>query len=76
MSEVLESFDPTRPQYRLYSQAAIDLATVLGTLVVGSLLLAANLRHLGDRNAARNTIILGLVGSFSLVCAVFRLPPV
>ena len=75
MSEVFESFNPARPQYKLYSQTGIDLATVLGTLVAGSLLLAANLRHLGDRNAARNTIILGLVGSFSLVWAVFRLPP-
>ncbi len=83
-------FDPARPQYKLYSLAAIDLATFLGSLVAGSFLLAANFRNLGssdssrdssrrsivyETSAARNVIFLGLTAFAAFAVALVWLPP-
>ena len=70
-----EPFDPGRPQYKLYSLAAIDLATFLGSLVAGSLLLAANFRNLGNHDSSRNAIVLGLTAFAAFAFAIFHLPP-
>ena len=70
-----EPFDPGRPQYKLYSLAAIDLATFLGSLVAGSLLLAANFRNFGNHDSSRNAIVLGLTAFAAFAFAIFHLPP-
>ena len=55
--------DPNRPQYKLYSVAALDLATFIGSMVAGVLLLASNYRKLGDSDSSRSILILGLAAS-------------
>jgi len=60
----------TTPTYALYSNGTIVLATFLGSLIAGGLLLAINLRRLGHSNTARNVLVLSvtfMVGFFAFM---------
>lgn len=65
-----------RPQYKLYSLAAIDLATFLGSALAGMFLLAGNLRRLGDPDSARNVLFLGLGIFFAFALVIISIPKI
>lgn len=51
------------PKYELYSPGQIIGATILGSALAGSLLLAANYRRLGHVGLARTTLALGVLAT-------------
>jgi hypothetical protein len=52
--------DPRVPGCRLYSVPGVAIATLMGSLICGLLLLAQNRTKTGDTEAARATALLGL----------------
>lgn len=64
----------TTPTYALYTHGAIVLATFLGSLLAGGLLLAINLRRLGHFNKARNVLVLSVIVMVGFVVLVSQLP--
>ncbi len=68
------SWEGSKSDRRLYSIRGIDIATFFGSLVAGGYLLSRNFRQLGDSEAARNSILLGLLGITAVFTAAFQLP--
>ena len=62
--------------YRLYSIRGMDIATFFGSFLAGGYLLSRNFRQLGDSDAARNSLLLGLLGTIGVLIAAFQLPEV
>ena len=65
-----------RPQYKLYSLAAIDLATFFGSALAGAFLLTGNFRRLGNSDSARNVLFLGLAVFFGFALVVVSTPKI
>ena len=63
-----------RPQYKLYSLAAIDLATFFGSALAGAFLLTGNFRRLGNSDSARNVLFLGLAVFFGFALVLVSTP--
>jgi len=63
--QALDPFADTRP--KLYSIAAIDLATFLSSWLAGAFLLASNYRRFGDNPAARKALLIGFLSLVALV---------
>ncbi len=56
----VNSFASERP--KLYTVAAIDLATFLSSWLAGAFLMASNYRRFGNFTAARTTLLIGVLG--------------
>jgi hypothetical protein len=57
------------PKYRLYPPGAVSLATVLGSPLAGSILMAVNYRRMGQKASAWKTFAAGSVGTIALLFA-------
>jgi peptidoglycan/LPS O-acetylase OafA/YrhL len=62
------------PQARLFKVSGIGLATFLGTLLAGGLLMGWNYGALGRPRQAPNTLLYSLAGFIVLMVAIFLLP--
>jgi len=52
---------PAAPTYKLYDYRAVCLATILGSALAGSILMALNYRRLGDAAAAVKILVVGIL---------------
>jgi hypothetical protein len=62
------------PAYRLYSLRAILLASIVGSPLAGSILMAVNYARLGKKANAALTLTLGLLGTVLVVMLAAQLP--
>ena len=62
------------PSYRLYSQGQVLLATFLGSPLAAGWLIAANQKALSKVEAARNSVVLGVIATILLMIASLILP--
>lgn len=71
----MQSLDPAidnAPGYKLYSTNAVMIATVFGTALAGSYLMAKNYQRLGNQTGARQALLYGfLVVIASLIVGHF-----
>ena len=51
---------------KLYSASGIDVATFFGSWLAGSILISRNFSRLGNADAARNAIIIGVAATIAL----------
>jgi len=72
--EISQPTTELRPEYSLYSQAAISLATVLGSIVAGAFLLGSNLKKLNRSDEVLQTYFFGIVTLGLLLFITFKLP--
>ena len=56
---------------RLYTIEGVGIATFFGSFLAGGLLIAANYRKLGDKQAASNAIIISLMGNLVYFFIIF-----
>ena len=61
------------PKPKLYSVVAIDVATFVGTWLAGSILISRNYSRLGDLNAARKALVVGIAGTIALGVVIFSI---
>ena len=78
-TKMVESLPPATPPapappYKLFDRLSIYIATFLGSPIVGSILMARNYSHLGEKSKARWTVIIGIVGTIGAVAVAYRLP--
>lgn len=66
--------DPTTPSYRLFSIPAVAVATLIGSVVPGFLLLAHNRRVTDDLEAARTTALIGVSIAIVLFTVIWHVP--
>lgn len=59
---------------RLYSISAIDVATAFGSWLAGAVLISRNYSRLGDLDAARNAILVGIGATLALAAVVLSIP--
>jgi hypothetical protein len=65
---------PLPPAHKLYDVGAVGVATLLGTPVAGSILMALNYRRLGKTRAAVMTFLAGIGVTVFDIAAFFFLP--
>ena len=65
------SHGPPQQSLRLYDLRALELATFLSTCFAGAFLASRNFRSIGDHDAARNSLLLGMVGLIAIALAAF-----
>ena len=65
---------PVNQPLRLYSPHAVVIATVMGSLIAGAVLVALNYQALQRRDLARRTLIIGLVLQFAMIGAAMMAP--
>jgi len=63
------SHGPPQDNLRLYDLRALELATFLSTWFAGAFLASRNFRSIGDHDAARNSLLLGIVGLIAIALA-------
>jgi hypothetical protein len=74
MDDISQPTTDLRPEYSLYSQAAINLATVLGSIIAGSFLLASNLKKLNRTDEVLKTYFFGIITLVLVLFITFKLP--
>ena len=62
------------PTYKLYSTAQIGWATLLGSPIAGSILLAKNYARTGNESLGRAAIAYGTIATLIIFIAAFFLP--
>jgi len=62
------------PEARLFKVSGIGLATFLGSLLAGGLLMAMNFRALGQPEKARKTILYSIAAFAGVIVVMFVLP--
>jgi hypothetical protein len=67
-----DSAEPRRPYARLYSPRAVAGAALLGGWLAGCLLLASNYRRRKRRVAAWLLALIGILGAFSILVALWK----
>jgi len=61
------------PRPKLYSMAGIDVATFFGSWLAGAVLVSRNYRSLGEHDAARNALLLGVVSTLALAFVIYSI---
>ncbi len=75
MNESLrQSMDEKYPEYKLYSQKSINIATGMGSIIAGSFFLASNLKKLGRSDEVLQTYILGVVSFAIIIFSLIKIP--
>ncbi len=69
-SVLIDGSEP-QPAYKLYSLGSIGWATFLGTWFAGAVLISRNYSRLGNRRAARISILLGVLSIVPVIIAAF-----
>lgn len=64
----------TCPDFALYKVSAIGLATFLGSMVAGGLLLSKNFKKLGKETEARNAIIYSIIATIVVFIIGMNIP--
>ena len=62
---------------KLYSASSIGVATFFGSWLAGAVLISQNYRRLGDPDAARNALVVGIASTVALILFTFSIvvPP-
>lgn len=63
-----------RPYYELYSLWSVVLATFIGSLIAGSVLLAINYRRIGRAGAGRTAIAIGAIATLAVIIVTQLMP--
>jgi hypothetical protein len=69
-----EARQTERPRHRLFSSQNVGVATFLGSVLGGSILLAINYRRLGRGRLVIPSILLGVVATSMLIAVAFLAP--
>lgn len=73
-AELVDNRNTAANPYKLYKVSAVAIATFLGTVFAGGVIMAHNYRQLGLHDAARKILInTGLV-TLAILCIAFMLP--
>ncbi len=74
LSNVDDPDEPSCPAYKLYSIGAVTLATVLGSLLAGGIVMAINYKRLGQGAAAVHAVFWSLVATVVIIGAGMLIP--
>jgi hypothetical protein len=66
--------DRTCPDFALYKVSAIGLATFLGSMAAGGLLLSKNFKKLGKETEARNALIYSVIATIAVFIIGMNIP--
>lgn len=73
-AEIENPSDSTAGDFQLYKVSGVGLATFLGTPIAGGILMAKNFQRLGNRAAAKKTLLLSILATITVFILAYFIP--